>query len=69
MLLVCQALLLHQLQDLNRWELPCFHSTHVENVNGVFLEGGLCSRVAGATGINCLAAQPGFVVGAIISSG
>ena len=28
-LLVCQALLLHQLQDLNRWELPCFHSIHL----------------------------------------
>ena len=36
---------------------------------GVFLEGGLCSRVVGAKGINSLAAQPGFVVGALILSG
>ena len=35
----------------------------------VFFEGGLCSRVVGVKGINSLAAQPGFAVGALISSG
>ena len=37
-------------------------------VNGVFFEGGSHSRVVGAMGINSLAAQPGFVVGALIFS-
>ena len=47
----------------------CLVSTPHTCVNGVFFEGGSCTRVVDAKGINSLAAQPGFVEGALILSG